>query len=198
MRHVTLTPEPSSSARSERERVQERLRRIVHGLIGAWHEAGDRARDQDAALALGAHVAAHLVEEVDRAADVRVDDAHDVLQVLIEERSAQTAARIGEQRRDGAARHGGIELVDAVRRGEICLHRIDRHAGPAQRLGRCLYLDFVGDDDQVVIRLGATPGQLEADTGGRTRDYSQWTRCSCHESLLARDLRFANDLTAWR
>ena len=57
----------------EGEGVEERLGAVVDGLIGARHEAGDRAGDQDAAIALCAHVAADLVDQIDRAGDVGVD-----------------------------------------------------------------------------------------------------------------------------
>ena len=66
IRQVTVTPlSLSSCAQREGERIEERLGAVVDRLVGAGHEAGDRAGDQDAAAAAPPHVAADLLQQVD-------------------------------------------------------------------------------------------------------------------------------------
>ena len=65
MRQVTVTPLVLDLVpQGEGERVDEGLGAVVDRLVGPRHEAGNRAGDQDAAGALGAHVAADLLDEV--------------------------------------------------------------------------------------------------------------------------------------
>src|SRR3954470_16119669 len=114
-------------ADGEGEGIEERFASVVDRLVGAGHEAGDRAGDQDAALAARAHVAADLVDQVDRAGDVGVDDAAHLGEVLVEEALAEAAAGVGEERLDRPALRGGVELVYALERREVGLHSV--HGG---------------------------------------------------------------------
>ena len=50
-----------------------------------------------------AHVAADLLDEIERAGDVGVDDCAHVVEVLVEEAVAEPAAGIGQQRIDRPA-----------------------------------------------------------------------------------------------
>ena len=65
------------------ERVQERFGSVVDRLIGPRHETGDRSCDQEAAVTALPHFAHYLLNQIDRARDVRVDHMPDCREVLI-------------------------------------------------------------------------------------------------------------------
>src|SRR5205085_8836348 len=130
-------------------RIDERLGAVVDRVEAARHEAGNRAGDEDPAAAAGAHLAADLLDQVDGAGDVGVDDVAHFVEVLVEESAAEALAGVGEKRLDRAAARRVDELVDAVAAGEIDLERLDLDTEPAQVLGRLLDLGAVGGDEQV-------------------------------------------------
>jgi hypothetical protein len=91
------------AAQRERKRIEKRLGAVIHRLVGAEHKAGDRAGDQDASPAGRAHVAPDLLDQVERAGDVGVDDAARRGKILIEKRFAEAAPGVGQQRTNAAA-----------------------------------------------------------------------------------------------
>ena len=108
-----------------------------------------------------------------------------VVEVLVEEALAEPAAGIGQQRIDRPAAGGGIELVDAFRRREIGLHRIDLpRRSSAQPGSRLLDLRLVGGDQQVEAVLARILGEFEADAGGSAGDDGKLRWFLSHGSLL--------------
>ena len=106
-----------------------------------------------------------FLDEVDRAGDVGVDDAQDVVEVLIEKAFAQSAPGIGQQRFDRPFADQCIELVDAFDLGEVGLQGIDLGAQRFEILAGLLYLRLIGDDHEVEAFLCAAFGQFVADAG---------------------------------
>jgi hypothetical protein len=86
--HRTL----SIGSQRKQERVDERLRAVVDGLVCAWHESRARSREQDAPFPAGAHLAPGELHEVDRASDVGVDDVANITELLVEKRATECPA----------------------------------------------------------------------------------------------------------
>ena len=145
------------------ERIDECFGAVVDGLIGARHEAGDRAGQQDATLAPAAHRPADQLHQIDRARDVRVDDVAHVLEVLIEKAVSQPMARIGEQRIDGPACRRGPQLIHARGRRQVCFDDGDVRAETAEAVGGGLNLRAIGGDQQIESLLRTDRGQFESD-----------------------------------
>ena len=61
------------------------------------------------------------LDEIDGAGDVGVDDAQDVVEVLIEEALAQTAPGVGQQRLHRTSPDQAIKLVDPSNLGQVGL-----------------------------------------------------------------------------
>jgi hypothetical protein len=61
-------------------------------------------RDQHTSGPACAHVFHHVVKQIQRAGDVRVDHVRHVLEPLVEKGLAETMPRVGEQRIDLASR----------------------------------------------------------------------------------------------
>ena len=66
-----------------------------------------------------------FLDEVDRAGNVGVDDAQDIIEILIEKTFAQSTPGIGQQRLDWTIANRRIELVDAVDLREFGLQGLD-------------------------------------------------------------------------
>lgn len=75
-----------------------------------------------------AHVVADLVDQVDRAGDVGVDDLARFLKVLVKESAAKAAARVGHQKVDRTSVRRSVKLVDALCGGQVGLHGFDLSA----------------------------------------------------------------------
>ena len=83
------------------EGIEKGLCAVVDGLIGARHQLGDRADNENLAGAARAHVAADLLDQIQRAGDVGIDHVAHIGEILVEKSLAETAPGIGEQRLDG-------------------------------------------------------------------------------------------------
>jgi hypothetical protein len=90
---------------------------------------------QDAALVPHAHASAQLLEQVDSAGDVGVDDVSHLVEILAEEALAQAVPGVGEQHVHGAPFGGGVKMIDALERGEVNFDDPSRDAASAERLG---------------------------------------------------------------
>jgi hypothetical protein len=134
-------------------------------LVGAGHEARDRACDQDAAAPALAHVLSDPLNEVDGAGHVGVDDSKNVIEVLIEKPFAQTASGVGQERLDRTSSNQCIELVDAFYLGKVGLQGIDLGSERFEILAGRLYLGLVRDNHQIEALLGTALGQFVADAG---------------------------------
>ena len=114
----------------------------------------------------GAHVAADLLDQVDRAGDVGVDDMADLREVLVEEGAAEPVAGVGEKRLDGPSADGGIEAVHTLQGREVGLHRLHPGAQGAKVPRGIVDFRLVGGDDEIEAVLGADTGEFVADAGG--------------------------------
>ena len=174
MRQVTVTPVSLSSARSANEKeFEERLAGVVDGLIGARDEASDRTGDEDAAPLARAHVTADLLDEIDGAGDVGVHDAHDVIEILIEETFAKPSPGVCQERLHGTSANRRVKLVDSLKRGEVGLQCIDLGAHRLESGSRLLDLGFVGNDHEIESVLGTAFGEFIADTGRRAGNHGK-------------------------
>ena len=74
-----------------------------------------------------AHVAADLLDQIDRAGDVGVDDVADLVEILVEKAVAEAAPGICDQEFDRAPVLAAriVELVDAFDRGEVSLDSLE-------------------------------------------------------------------------
>ena len=79
------------------------------------------------------HVVADLVDQVDRAGDVGIDDPPCLAEILVQERMAETAPGICQKGVDLTALHGRIELVHAFGGRKIGLKGFDFGAAAAKR-----------------------------------------------------------------
>ena len=175
-------------AQREGEGVDERLGAVVDRLEGARHEAGDRAGDQDAALAARAHVAADLLDQVDRAGDVGVDDVAAVVEVLVEEALPRPCPALASSASTGRPPIGRVERVDALDGREIGLDRLDRRRRSLRKLAarRC---SISGSSAAITDRSRARRmlGQFEADAGRGAGDDGERAcqRMRVFDALLA-------------
>ena len=162
---------------------------FVDRLIGAGHEAGDRAGDHDAALAAGAHLAADAMDEIDRSADIGADHVVDCREILVEKALAEAASGIGEEQINRPLGEGIAEPVDAFDGGKVRLDRVSLDANRAE-IGRGL-MDrrFVGGNDKVEAVPGALHPKFIADAGGSAGDDGQRTQQVCHVQIPDGSLR---------
>ena len=112
-----------------------------------------------------AHVAAHLLDQVDRARDVRVYHVPHIVEVLIEEALAEPVAGIGQERVHRPSPSGGVELVDALECRKVGLDRLGLDAERAELLRRLGDLRLVSSNEQIEAVLGADLGEFVADAG---------------------------------
>jgi hypothetical protein len=132
-------------------------------VIGPWNEAGDRAGNEDAPLIARPHLASDALNEIDRPGDVGVDDVPDVIEVLIEKRSAQSVASIGQECVHGPAADHRPEALDTLPRRQVHLDGLDIDVAAAQFVSSLMNVRLVGGHNQIEILFGANPGELEAD-----------------------------------
>jgi hypothetical protein len=105
------------------------------------------------------------VQQIDRSRDVRVNDAAYHLEILVEERVTEAAARVREERLDRAAPGCRAEFVYAGARRKVRLDGFDGRPRSPQQLRRVLNRRLVGRDEQVEAIPGAAACELEADAG---------------------------------
>src|SRR5882672_22719 len=81
-------------------------------------------------MPLGAHITAKAMEKVERAGNVGMDDAHGVVEILVEKTMSQSPSGIGEQRLNRAVLTGChlVEAIEARGGRKIGFHRLDRTA----------------------------------------------------------------------
>jgi hypothetical protein len=111
------------------------------------------------------HVAGDELNQVDRPGDVGVDDVAHVLELLVEEGAAEAVAGVGEQRVDGPALRRGVQLVDAVLRGEVDLDGVDSRARRPAEVGDLGQAGGVRRQQQVESVAGGDDRQLTTDAG---------------------------------
>ena len=140
------------------------------------------------------HVAADLLDEIDRAGDVGVDDAHDVVEVLVEEALAKAASGVGQQGVDRPPADQRIELVDTFQRGEIGLESVDLRAHRFEIPGGLLDLGLIGDHHQIEVIRGAAFGQFVTNAGGCAGNDRKGFGFGCHRSLARAWCRVQNGL----
>ena len=107
---------------------------------------------------------ATLLQEIDRAGDVGVDDPAHLLEVLVDEGPAK-APPIGEQRIDRPPARRRQQAVYAVGGGKIGLQRLNLPSGAPEQLGGAHDFRLVSHDQEVVAMGGALLGKLKADAG---------------------------------
>src|SRR4051812_190168 len=170
-------------AQRQRERLHERLRRVVDGLEGAGHRRGDRRREQDAALVAADHVADHVLGEVDGGTAVEIDDPQLVVQRRVGgERAARADAGVerGGGQWPSLRTHAGVELIDAAVAREVDLDGLHGGAEPLE-LGRGgTDVVVLRGDDEVEAVLGELLGELPADPAGGPGDKGEWACLSGH------------------
>src|SRR4051812_30461004 len=163
-------------AQRERERLHERLRRVVDGLERPGHRRRDRRREQDPALAALRHRLHDVLGEVDGRAAVEVDDAQVLLEVAVGERAALTdpGVECGRRERPVARGHPRPQLLDGAGTGEVDLDRLDGGPAALEVGGGLQQLAVLGSDHEVVAVVGELPGELEADPGRGAGDEGEW------------------------
>ena len=112
-----------------------------------------------------AHVADDLLDQVDGAGDVGIDDAAYIGEILVEEGVAEAAAGVGEQHGDRATADRRDQPVVAFDRREVGLHRLDDRAAGAKLRRGAVALRLVCDAQQRVAGLAGDLGKREADAG---------------------------------
>jgi hypothetical protein len=118
-----------------------------------------------------ARIAPHFLNEVDRARDIGVDHAPDLVELLVEEALAQAPPRIGKECLDPPPARGGIKLLDAFDRGEVGLNSLDSRAKGTKTARGLVDFSFIGSDDKVEATSGTLLGEFVADaTGGASDD----------------------------
>jgi hypothetical protein len=108
---------------------------------------------------------ATLLQEIDRAGDVGVDDPAHLLEVLVDEGPAKAPPGIGEQRIDRPPARRRQQAVYAVGGGKIGLQRLNLPSGAPEQLGGAHDFRLVSHDQEVVAMGGALLGKLKADAG---------------------------------
>ncbi len=116
------------------------------------------------------HIVADLVDQVDRAGNVGIDDPPRLLEILIQKRMAEAAPRIRQEGIHLTTLRSRIELVHAFGRRQIGLECFDLGSDVPKGCRRLLDLRFVGRDQKVVALLRAPPGKFKSDAGRRTGD----------------------------
>jgi hypothetical protein len=106
-----------------------------------------------------------LLQEIDRAGDVGVDDPAHLLEVLVDEGPAEAPPGIGEQRIDRPPARRRQQAVHTVGGGKIGLQSRDLPPGVPEQLGGAHDFRLVGHGQQVVAMGGALLGKLKADAG---------------------------------
>src|SRR6185295_10583655 len=115
-----------------------------------------------------------LVNQIDRADDVGVDDVLGFQEVLIEKGLTEPVAGVGEQRIDVAPAKGHIQVIDAVDGRQIDLHSIDLGTERRKLRGGSIQ-GAIGGHDEIETVGRALARELEADTARRSSDDSEWT-----------------------
>jgi hypothetical protein len=128
----------------------------------------------------GPHGAAHRVNQIDGARDVRVDDMSDRTKVLVQEPVPEAMAGIGEERIHGTSPGRGMERVDPGSRRQIRLDGLDRDPEVPQVQSRLVALRLVRGDEEVVPLLGAALRQLVPDARRRAGDDRERSLHHCH------------------
>ncbi|MDB5091863.1 MAG: Alcohol dehydrogenase GroES domain protein, partial [Mucilaginibacter sp.] len=96
------------------------------------------------------HIVPDLVDQVDRATDIGVDNPPCLSKILVQERMAETAPGIRQKGVDLTTLRGGIQLVYTFGRRKIGLKGFDFGAGVTKGSRRLLDLRFVRRDQKVV------------------------------------------------
>jgi hypothetical protein len=124
------------------------------------------------------------VDQIDRAGDVRVDDAPRVVPWLVEESETQAAAGVREQRIDRASLDHVQQLIDAVGGREIDLDRVDPYGSRTEFGGRCVDRALVRRKQHIEPVIDALLREMEADAGRGAGDDGERARRGPHANLL--------------
>jgi hypothetical protein len=138
--------------------------------VGSGHARDLGRRDQHAPAPAGRHVGGHEPREVDRAADVEVDQGELALEVV----ATGGDARVERDRVERAAGDLRVEGLDAARRGEVDLDRLGAELG-----GHVMNAVPVSGDDEVKAVGGELARELEPNTArgaGHDRERSTGIR----------------------
>jgi hypothetical protein len=130
-------------------------------LEGPRHKAGDRSCDQDASCATAAHIATNLLNEIQRAIDVGIDDIGPGFEILIQEALTEPNACVGEQSINRTAVELCIKFVASFRRCEVSLKGIDLGAERRKLTGGRLNRKFVGRHDEIESIANAAGGKFK-------------------------------------
>ena len=118
---------------------------------------------------------ADLLNEIDRAGDVRIDDVASRVEVLIEKGVAQSMSGVGEQGVNRAARGFREQLIDDVDRGQVGLDRFSGNAVSLESARGMRDLRLIGRDHEIKSVFRAERREVITDTCRGAGDDSQWT-----------------------
>jgi hypothetical protein len=164
----------------EREGIKKRLGTIVDRLECARHKAGNGASDEDATLTAGTHLAPHFLNHIEGAGEVRINDVAHGIEVLVEKGVPQAMSRVGEQGIHWPALGGGTKPVHAIKRCEVGLDGLDRHAKRLEVLRGIVDRGLIGGDQHIESMFGTAFGQLVANARRSARHESERTCMGSH------------------
>ena len=120
----------------------------------------------------------------------------DLTEILIEESVSETAARIREQRINGATEllNRSHEFINAFERRQIGNDRRHGRTISSQRLSRGINFRFISGDYEIETVLSALTRQLQPDSGGCASHNSERTTLSIHGEDSIRVLMISVDV----
>ena len=114
----------------------------------------------------GGHVTSDLLNEIQRAGNIGIDQVMDRIEVLVEESLPEPMPCVGQQGIDRAAVRRRIQAIDPFRRCQIGFDCVDLDAEFAELRGRC-FDRLIGSDQQIATILCAALRQLVSDIARR-------------------------------
>jgi hypothetical protein len=130
---------------------------------------GDRTGYQHLAGIARDHGGQHLLQQVDRPGDVRVDDVTPLRGVLFQEGMAEAVTGVGAEEVDLPAAGGTQQLVHPLECRKVDFERVHIDTQALQARGR-IDERRVGHHQQVVTVFRRKLGEFQADAGGGAGD----------------------------